>query len=139
MNYLPEDYENYGKGYVIGSAAEPYRCHLFDGDEFTIQSTGMDSGFKLTYVPKLPDHISGDIGKKCSDFWKSASLNYDSALGILCGIGTDQFGGGGEQRTISIALDRSRRDPFVVHIYVSARKIAAPPPDDGSATGTGKS
>lgn len=137
MNLDPSAYENNGNRYLIGFSENNSNCHLIDGDEFTIQAGAPGTGFTLTYIPTVSQFVSPVIGQNCVSFWSTVQLTYSSTTGILTGMGTENFNGG-ITRHVSIAIDRSHSDPSVVHIYVSSRTVAAPPPDDGSATGTGK-
>lgn len=138
MSYRPEDYQNNGKPFVVGFAADSANCHMYDGDQFKIASTGVGSPYKLTYDPIVTKHVNPALATNCVDFWNTVALNYGAATGIFTGTGTNQIGGGAGYRGVSVALDRSHMNPFVVHVYVAPRQIAGPPPDDGSATGTGK-
>ena len=130
-----DDYRNGGNSYAIGFTANYTNCHLVDGDEFTITKASSTSPFKLKYNAIASQPTDPAAAKACSDFWNSVNLSYSYRYGNLTGFGQDQFDGGGT-RYVSITLDRSHEDPYVVHIYVSERG-GAPQPDDGSATGTG--
>jgi len=136
MSYLPENYENDGYSYLIGYAENFQNCHLYNGDEFKIDAKPGDK-FELTYIPILSQIVAPKIAAACQAFWKTVELTYKAEYGILVGTGKDQIAGVGE-RNVSIALDRSHREPYVVHIYVSPRTVLPTPPEDGSATGTGK-
>lgn len=134
--YSADSYKNGGLPYVVGYTLNYSYCHLIDGDQFTITKAS-GKPFKLVYDPIVSQYTNRPGAQYCKDFWKSVDLNYDSKTGILTGYGDDQFSGKGGIRYVSIALDRSHADPFVVHIYVSERDGGGQP-EDGSATGTGK-
>lgn len=136
VDHDAQNFANGGKAYVLGYAVKPRLCHVYDGDALELYSSGEE--WKVRYMDNVSRYVAADDGRKNTEFWNSVTLEHNDDLAVLSGEGEDQYGGTNEKRPVCVTLDRSRHDPFVVHIYVGARRGHPGAPDDGSATGTGR-